>query len=76
MTGWKGLPAQPLFPDEPIAVHEHFPKLLQLHAFLCKERAVLKSELLMEKQQRARCAGKGGLMWLSHYFVCVRGLHD
>lgn len=52
-----------------------FPKLLQLHAFLCKERAVLKSELLMEKQQRARCAGKEGQMWLSHHFFCVRGLN-
>lgn len=75
ITGKKDIPAQTLSPAEPMAIDAQFPKMLQLHAFLCKDRAVLKTELLMEKHERAGCAGNRRHMWLSHHFIHVRGLH-
>lgn len=52
------------------------PELLNLHAFLWKEAAVLKSGLVMEKQKIARVAGKGAQMQLSNHLFCIRGLHS
>lgn len=75
MTRGNGLPAQPLSPAEPVAVGKQFPKPLQLQAFLCKETPMLRSDLMMEKGQRTRCAGKRGHIRLSHHFFCVRSLH-
>lgn len=63
------------YPLFAMAIGAQFPKMLQLHVFLCKDRAVLKTELLMEKHKRASCAGNRRHMWLSHHFIHVRGLH-